>query len=157
MFTRSIVLSILNNATLSLFKKNHRLANWQTLVFGHTFGELDAHLASVTHTSRAQGRKKKRTKRDSPLKEKGRADEELEDGHRHGPAFRYRGHPSKHTTDREHFFSEKAENLGLRPFRPQFSFYGNESAAGRVGSYGGRPLWETTGASLLMGEILRTK
>jgi len=67
-------------------------------------------LASLTHTSRAQGRKKKRTKRDSLLEEKGRADEELEDGHRHGPAFRYRGHPSKHTTNREHFFLSVTPN-----------------------------------------------
>ena len=71
------------------FLKNHRLANRQTLVFGHKFGELDAHEPCARH---------------SLLEEKGRADEELEDGHRHGPAFRYRGHPSKHTTNREHFF-----------------------------------------------------
>ena len=32
-------------------QKNHRLANRQTLVFGHTFGELNAHKS-------AQGRKK---------------------------------------------------------------------------------------------------
>ena len=77
------------------------------LITGEPIGKhlfLGTHLASLTHTSRAQGRKKKRTNRDSLLEEKGRADEESEDGHRHGPAFRYRGHPSKHTTNREHFF-----------------------------------------------------
>ena len=68
------------------------------LVFGHIWR------AWRTFDERAQGREKKRTKRDSPLEEKGRADEELVDGHRHEPAFRYRGHPSKHTKDREHFF-----------------------------------------------------
>ena len=93
---------------------------------------LGTDLASVTHTSRAQGRKKKRTKRDSLLEEKGRADEESEDGHRHGPAFRYRGHPSKHTTNRENFSDQPTHpaDPGLLYFPERATYHGGRSGKG---------------------------
>jgi len=57
--------------------KNHRFANRQTLVFGHTFGELNAHKRLVRKAgSREDG------KPDSSLEEKGRAVKEPEDGPR---------------------------------------------------------------------------
>ena len=81
-------------------QKNHRLANRQTLVFRAQIGELDAHEPCAKQ-------EKGEDQAGLALEEKGRADEEPEDGHRHGPAFRYRGHPSKHTKDREHLFSDQ--------------------------------------------------
>jgi len=68
-----------------------------TLVFGHTFGEMNAHKRLVRKAGKREDRKP-----DSLLEEKRRAVKEPEDN-RGRPADRYRSHPSKHT-DREYFF-----------------------------------------------------
>jgi len=57
--------------------ENHRLANRQTLVLGHTFGELSAHKRLVRKAGKREGRKP-----DSLLEEKGRAVKEPKDGPR---------------------------------------------------------------------------
>ena len=66
-------------------------SHWQALVFGHTFGELNAHKRLVRKAGKREDRKP-----GSLLEEKGRAVKEPEDD-RGRPAGRYRSHPSKHT------------------------------------------------------------